>query len=106
MNFKTVYSIGESPYSKKNEAIHHKSGMEMDQTLGFVYEKSNKLDTLLIHGNYEFILNQFEKIKKTLKGDIRIVKVPKGQYKWLNTCINISASKWCSQAESFLNNLS
>lgn len=100
----TVYRMQDSPYLWKNNSLVHESGLEILEDLAFIYERGKKYDTLLLHGEYSFIKEQLKSYQKL--GDVRLVIVPVRQYKWLNTCINISASSWCRQAEKFLNNLS
>lgn len=99
----TVYRMDNSPYREESGNIFFQD-LKILEDLAFIYEKGKKHDTLLLHGEYSFIKEQLSTYKKL--GDVRIVRVPQKQYKWLNTCINISASTWCRQAEKFLKTLS
>lgn len=78
------------------------------ERMGLIYTKKDTHDQVVCFGEFVkmqevFLSDQTDRVAKQ-GHNVRLVEVPQEYFKMLNKCVNISASKWCSQLESEIMN--
>lgn len=88
-------------YDSVGWVFHHHGKETRSSTVGIIFDEDEPFDTLLKHGDGERILQLFlsEPYSRMAKVGCRLryVEVPPSQVELLNKCLEISASKWCSE---------